>query len=170
MDQLIATVEKACAKRNAARAKKNYAVADELRDMLTDMGVVIQDTSPTTSSWTWSKAAQLEGTSSEEEEAQPEDEESESGEDDDEEEEDEARVLERARRIFDDRARTFFVQEEHELSWTRLAEFVVPWMPRPALAAISSTEQFPLFMLMPSSPVSMIESESWTSVHESPWI
>ena len=89
MDQLIATVEKACAKRNAARAKKNYAVADELRDMLTDMGVVIQDTSPTTSSWTWSKAAQLEGTSSEEEEAQPEDEESESGEDDDEEEEDE---------------------------------------------------------------------------------
>ena len=90
MDALQATVEKACAKRNAARSKKNYAVADELRDMLTDMGVVIQDTSPTTSSWTWSKAAQLEGTSSEEEEeAQPEDEESESGEDDDDEEEDE---------------------------------------------------------------------------------
>ena len=88
MDALQATVEKACAKRNAARSKKNYAVADELRDMLTDMGVVIQDTSPTTSSWTWSKAAQLEGTSSEEEEAQPEDEESESGEDDDDEEED----------------------------------------------------------------------------------
>ena len=68
MDALQATVEKACAKRNAARSKKNYAVADELRDMLTDMGVGIQDTSPTTSSWTWSKAAQLEGTSSEEEE------------------------------------------------------------------------------------------------------
>jgi len=56
-EALTATVEKACARRNKARKLQKYAVADELRDMLTDLGVVIQDTGPSSSTWQWTKAA-----------------------------------------------------------------------------------------------------------------
>mmetsp|Transcript_6863 Transcript_6863/g.20139 ORF Transcript_6863/g.20139 Transcript_6863/m.20139 type:complete len:218 (-) Transcript_6863:23-676(-) len=54
---ILATINRTVAKRNKARGKKLWSVADELRGMLGDLGVVIQDTSPTTSEWRWKKGA-----------------------------------------------------------------------------------------------------------------
>ena len=51
------TIEKALAKRNKARAKKMWSVADDIRNMLKEMGVLIQDTGPNTSEWRWAKGA-----------------------------------------------------------------------------------------------------------------
>ena len=91
MKALHASVEKACTRRNKARAKKKYDVADEIRAMLQEMGVIIQDTGPTTSIWTWSKQAELQGSSDDEARAGVEEEQEDSEEeaDDDEEEEEE---------------------------------------------------------------------------------
>jgi FKBP-type peptidyl-prolyl cis-trans isomerase len=51
------TIEKALAKRNKARSKKMWSVADDIRSMLKEMGVLIQDTGPNTSEWRWAKGA-----------------------------------------------------------------------------------------------------------------
>ena len=51
------TIEKALAKRNKARSKKMWSVADDIRNMLKEMGVLIQDTGPNTSEWRWAKGA-----------------------------------------------------------------------------------------------------------------
>lgn len=51
------TIEKAVAKRNKARGKKMWSVADDIRTMLKDMGVLVQDTGPRTSEWRWAKGA-----------------------------------------------------------------------------------------------------------------
>ena len=51
------TIEKALAKRNKARSKKMWSVADDIRNMLKEMGVLIQDTRPNTSEWRWAKGA-----------------------------------------------------------------------------------------------------------------
>ena len=52
-----AAIEKALAKRNKARSKKMWSVADDIRNMLKEMGVLIQDTGPNTSEWRWAKGA-----------------------------------------------------------------------------------------------------------------
>ena len=51
------TIEKALAKRNKARSKKMWSVADDIRNMLKEMGVLVQDTGPNTSEWRWAKGA-----------------------------------------------------------------------------------------------------------------
>jgi len=43
-DDLDSKVEELIAARNAARASKNWAEADRIRDLLKDMGIVIKDT------------------------------------------------------------------------------------------------------------------------------
>ena len=53
----VPLIEKALAKRNKARAKKMWSVADDIRNMLKEMGVLIQDTGPNTSEWRWAKGA-----------------------------------------------------------------------------------------------------------------
>jgi len=71
------TIEKALAKRNKARSKKMWSVADDIRDMLKEMGVLIQDTGPDTSEWRWAKGAlqdseeEADGSDSDSEEAPP---------------------------------------------------------------------------------------------------
>ena len=61
------TIVKALAKRNKARSKKMWSVADDIRNMLKEMGVLIQDTGPNTSEWRWAKGA-LQDSEEEEEE------------------------------------------------------------------------------------------------------
>lgn len=60
LDRVEKTVKKAVKQRNLARAKKLFDFADEIRQALVDMGVELQDTSGTTSTWCWSRSPQVE--------------------------------------------------------------------------------------------------------------
>lgn len=53
------TVRKLVKSRNVAREKKRFDVADEIRSALDDLGVVVQDTSGTTSTWRWKETPQV---------------------------------------------------------------------------------------------------------------
>lgn len=63
MNRVEKTVKKAVKQRNLARAQRLFNVADKIRLALVDMGVELQDTSGTTSTWCWTRLPHVEGDS-----------------------------------------------------------------------------------------------------------
>ncbi|KAJ1450772.1 hypothetical protein M885DRAFT_488274 [Pelagophyceae sp. CCMP2097] len=55
--ELEVVIEKAVLRRNEARKKQKFAVADELRKSLNKMGVVLQDVGPEKTEWKWTNEA-----------------------------------------------------------------------------------------------------------------
>ena len=46
-------IEALVVERNQARAQKNFARSDELREQLVDLGVIVEDRSDGSSTWRW---------------------------------------------------------------------------------------------------------------------
>ncbi|KAJ8603755.1 hypothetical protein CTAYLR_000300 [Chrysophaeum taylorii] len=60
LEQVERTIRRAVKQRNIAREKKRFDVADELRELLLDLGVELSDTSGTTTTWEWKELPEVE--------------------------------------------------------------------------------------------------------------